>query len=89
MLNRLLRRLVGVYRATISPLLGNRCRFHPSCSEYARIALARHGTLGGSWLALRRLLRCHPFSEGGHDPVPGHCSVCADTESGTHIKNES
>lgn len=89
MLNRLLRRLVAVYRATISPLLGNRCRFHPSCSEYARIALARHGTLRGSWLALRRLLRCHPFSVGGHDPVPGHCPACADTQSGTHINNES
>jgi putative membrane protein insertion efficiency factor len=69
-LNRLLRQLVSLYRATLSPLLGPRCRYHPSCSCYARTALARHGSLRGGWLALRRVLSCHPLSSGGLDPVP-------------------
>jgi len=68
--NRLLRRLINGYRRWLSPLLGSRCRFHPSCSVYARTALARHGSLRGSWLALWRILRCHPLSAGGDDPVP-------------------
>jgi hypothetical protein len=54
----------------ISPLKPAVCRFHPSCSNYARAALARHGLLRGSAFALRRLLRCHPFNAGGYDPVP-------------------
>lgn len=58
------------YRRWISPLLGTRCRFEPSCSRYASEALARHGLLAGSLLALARLLRCHPWCEGGWDPVP-------------------
>ena len=61
---------VHLYRWTLSPLLGPRCRFAPSCSEYALEALARHGALAGSWLALRRLLRCHPWGGSGFDPVP-------------------
>jgi putative membrane protein insertion efficiency factor len=58
------------YQLTLSPLLGPRCRFYPSCSCYAHAAILRHGALRGSWLGLRRLLRCHPFTEGGYDPVP-------------------
>lgn len=69
-MNRLLRLLIALYRATLSPLLGARCRFHPSCSCYARTALARHGTMRGGWLTVRRIARCHPLSAGGHDPVP-------------------
>lgn len=69
-MNLLLRRLINGYRRWLSPLLGARCRFHPSCSVYARIALARHGSLRGGWLALWRVLRCHPLSAGGEDPVP-------------------
>jgi putative membrane protein insertion efficiency factor len=69
-LNRLLRHLIGLYRTLLSPLLGPRCRFHPSCSCYARTAIARHGGLRGGWLATRRILRCHPLSTGGIDPVP-------------------
>ncbi|HVP28968.1 MAG TPA: membrane protein insertion efficiency factor YidD [Myxococcota bacterium] len=58
------------YRLAISPLLGPRCRFHPSCSCYLEEALRRHGALRGTYLGLRRLLRCHPFHPGGFDPVP-------------------
>ncbi len=54
----------------ISPLLGPHCRFHPSCSEYTHQAIHQHGVLYGTWLGVKRLLRCHPFSQGGEDPVP-------------------
>jgi hypothetical protein len=62
--------LIRAYQWFISPLLGPHCRFYPSCSQYAREALERHGVLRGSELALRRLLRCHPWHPGGVDPVP-------------------
>lgn len=67
---RLLIALLRVYKRWISPLLGPLCRFHPTCSVYAMQAIARHGALRGSWLAFRRVLRCHPLNPGGHDPVP-------------------
>jgi uncharacterized protein len=67
---RVLVAVIGVYRRFISPLLGPRCRFVPSCSEYAVMALERYGLLRGSYLTVRRLLRCHPFHPGGFDPVP-------------------
>ena len=59
-----------VYRAVISPLYGQVCRYHPSCSAYALEAVTVHGSVRGSWLALRRLGRCHPWAAGGDDPVP-------------------
>jgi putative membrane protein insertion efficiency factor len=62
--------LVRAYQLVISPLLGPRCRFYPSCSSYAAEALVVHGAVRGSWLALRRLARCHPFHPGGYEPVP-------------------
>ncbi|MDR0996415.1 MAG: membrane protein insertion efficiency factor YidD [Zoogloeaceae bacterium] len=58
------------YQLCLSPLLGANCRFHPSCSEYARQAVETHGVWRGSWLSLRRICRCHPFHPGGLDPVP-------------------
>lgn len=70
MLAKFLVLLVRGYQTTISPLLPPSCRYTPSCSEYAVEALQRYGALKGSWLTLRRLGRCHPFRQGGHDPVP-------------------
>lgn len=67
---RLLVLLVQGYRLLLSPWLGSSCRFAPSCSAYALDALNRHGALGGSYLTLRRLGRCHPWCAGGCDPVP-------------------
>jgi putative membrane protein insertion efficiency factor len=62
--------LVSGYRRSVGALLVPRCRFAPSCSAYALGALAEHGALHGSWLAVRRIGRCHPFHPGGYDPVP-------------------
>lgn len=62
--------LIRGYQRLLSPLLGARCRFHPSCSRYAVEAIKRFGVLRGSWLAARRLTRCHPLNPGGEDPVP-------------------
>jgi putative membrane protein insertion efficiency factor len=58
------------YKTAVSPLLPPACRFTPTCSEYAYLAVERHGVAKGSWLAARRLLRCHPLARGGFDPVP-------------------
>jgi len=62
--------LIDAYRFLLSPLIGGQCRFHPTCSCYAREALLAHGALRGCWLALCRVGRCHPWREGGIDPVP-------------------
>ena len=70
MIASVLRGAVRAYRWVISPLLPPSCRFHPSCSEYAEEALARHGALRGGWLAARRVCRCGPWNRGGFDPVP-------------------
>ena len=67
---RVLMALITGYRRFISPLLGPRCRFAPSCSAYALEAVREHGALRGTWLAVRRIGRCHPFNPGGFDPVP-------------------
>lgn len=69
-MQRILILFVRVYRLLLSPFLGNNCRFHPTCSAYAEAAIRRHGTLKGSWLALKRISRCHPWHPGGVDPVP-------------------
>ena len=64
--------LIRAYRYLLSPLLGQNCRFTPSCSSYAMQAIELYGPWRGTWLAMKRILRCHPFCRGGHDPVPGH-----------------
>ncbi|MFQ5469640.1 MAG: membrane protein insertion efficiency factor YidD [Gammaproteobacteria bacterium] len=69
-MQKLLILLIKVYRYALSPVLGNHCRFYPSCSSYAEQALSEHGPIKGSWLAVRRLGRCHPWHEGGVDLVP-------------------
>jgi uncharacterized protein len=66
----LIRGLIRGYQLLISPVLPPSCRFTPSCSAYAMEAVARHGAMAGSWLAVRRVCRCHPWNEGGYDPVP-------------------
>lgn len=67
----LLTGLIRVYRLAVSPLLPPRCRYWPTCSEYALEALRVHGPLRGGWYALRRIARCHPWGGSGYDPVPG------------------
>lgn len=71
--------LIRAYRYLISPLLGNCCRFHPSCSAYAIDAIQKHHFFYGSYLTLKRILRCHPFSAGGYDPVPEAKTKCQPT----------
>jgi len=71
-MQRLLIALVRAYRLLLSPWLGSACRFEPTCSAYALQALERHGAAAGSYLTLRRLARCHPWCDGGCDPVPEH-----------------
>ncbi len=62
--------LIRAYQVVLSPFLGGNCRYEPTCSHYAWGALQTHGFFRGWWLAIRRLLRCHPFHPGGYDPVP-------------------
>ncbi len=62
--------LIKAYRLVLSPWLGQQCRFHPTCSQYALDALEQHGPYRGSWLTIKRLASCHPWHEGGIDPVP-------------------
>ena len=69
-MRRLLILLISGYRYLISPLLGQHCRFYPSCSEYAQTAVSRFGAWRGGWMAVKRISCCHPWHEGGIDPVP-------------------
>ncbi|GAB7127259.1 membrane protein insertion efficiency factor YidD [Amantichitinum ursilacus] len=69
-MSRLIIVLLQLYRYTLSPLLGARCRYAPSCSQYAIEAVGKYGALKGGWLTMRRLARCHPWGGHGHDPVP-------------------
>jgi putative membrane protein insertion efficiency factor len=70
LIDRLLIVALRFYKRWVSPMLGQRCRFVPTCSEYSMTAIERFGAVHGSWLTVRRLARCHPLCPGGHDPVP-------------------
>jgi putative membrane protein insertion efficiency factor len=70
MLSRLAIALISLYQNSLSLLMGNQCRFYPSCSQYTKEAIQAHGLLRGSGLGLRRISHCHPWHEGGYDPVP-------------------
>ena len=70
MVARLLAGLIKVYQYLLSPMLGKHCRFHPTCSQYGIESLLRHGSIKGSYLTVKRLLKCQPFHPGGYDPVP-------------------
>lgn len=70
LLSKLMLALIAFYRTSISPLLPPTCRFTPTCSQYAQEAIRKYGPFKGGWLALRRILRCHPFGGSGYDPVP-------------------
>ncbi len=70
MLKRVLIGFIRIYSAVLSPFLGNNCRYYPTCSAYTQEAIERYGALRGTWMGAKRILRCHPFHEGGVDPVP-------------------
>lgn len=78
--------LIYTYRFFISPFLGNHCRFYPSCSEYAVTAIHRFGATHGVFLSIKRLLRCHPWHEGGCDPVPNQKSEARGQKTEKTIK---
>ena len=72
---------IRLYQLSLRPWLGHQCRFYPSCSDYAAQAIQAHGSLRGGWMAVRRVLRCHPWHAGGLDPVPnslGTATSCRD-----------
>lgn len=69
-MKRMLVSVIRLYQVALSPFLGSNCRFHPTCSEYAIEALSCHGSTKGFWLAVCRLGKCHPWNDGGYDPVP-------------------
>jgi len=64
--------LIRFYQLVISPWMPSSCRYHPTCSQYSLEAFRKHGAVKGLWLSVKRVLRCHPWSKGGHDPVPDH-----------------
>ena len=70
MMARILVWIVKAYQLVLSPFFGQQCRFYPTCSQYSVEAIQKHGALLGSYYTIRRLLRCHPWCEGGHDPIP-------------------
>ena len=69
MIKRILLFLIKIYQKWISPYFGRRCRFYPTCSEYSRQTITKYGAIKGCYLAIRRILKCHPFHKGGYDPL--------------------
>lgn len=86
-LSRFLIGLVYIYQYVISPVIGPRCRFHPTCSSYMIEAIQVHGPIKGTWLGLKRLSRCHPYNDGGYDPVPPKSCGCCDSTQQSQEKN--
>jgi uncharacterized protein len=70
MIQSILLAIIKIYQYSISPLMAPTCRFTPSCSQYAKEVIVKHGALGGGWLSLKRVLRCNPWHPGGYDPAP-------------------
>lgn len=89
MLVRLLLLPLRFYQRWISPALGQRCRFAPSCSHYAAQALQVHGLVRGGWLTVRRVTRCHPWNPGGYDPVPPPPPGSATMDTSDHCRTDS
>lgn len=87
-MRKLLILLIQAYRYLISPLLPARCRYLPTCSDYASQAIGKYGVRVGGWLALRRILRCHPWGSSGYDPVPESCCT-ANPDPGEADSNSS
>ena len=81
-ISRLLLSVIRAYQKAISPLLGSNCRYYPSCSHYTYEAIEIHGVARGSWLGIKRIGRCHPWHEGGIDPVPGSPSAIEPAQGG-------
>ena len=75
------------YQYLLSPWIGNQCRFYPTCSEYARLAIVEHGSFRGSWLALRRTLKCHPWHAGGVDLVPDRTNRIGSADNASAVTN--
>lgn len=69
MIKRILLLLIKTYQKFISPMFGRRCRFYPTCSEYSKQAIAKYGAVKGTYLSIKRILKCHPFHKGGYDPL--------------------
>jgi uncharacterized protein len=86
---------IRFYQYAISPMMASHCRYYPTCSQYAVEAITCHGGIKGLFLAVKRLLRCHPWAHGGYDPVPGtdlrkdSSSVCCGPADQTHIPNQT
>jgi putative membrane protein insertion efficiency factor len=79
--------LIRAYQLALSPWLGRTCRYQPTCSEYAAQAIALHGPMRGGWLALRRLLSCHPWGGSGYDPVPERATATAPAAEGERLES--
>ena len=82
---KIMKKVFQIYRYLISPLFGNCCRFYPSCSVYAEEAMSEHG-VRGIWLAIRRVLKCHPYSSGGFDPVPINNTLCNERDETNNVR---